>query len=101
MADPSDDAEYGMVRSFGIDSGELDGLRPAEIFVLGYELAQVDHEIESGSPIDRMIHAENADRIRRYLEKLGRTGVISWAANDVSEGWCRLVVRGEEKVRPA
>jgi len=35
--------QFSLMRFFKIDDGELDGLRPQECFVLGYELAQIDN----------------------------------------------------------
>lgn len=86
-------ADFGLVRSFGIDNGELDGLRPQEVFVLGYELAQVDAAMKAfriGSTW--LVHAENQQRIQAYADKLGRKVTFTWMENDVSESWLNLTI---------
>jgi hypothetical protein len=53
-------AEFGMVRSFDIDDGQLDGLRPQEIFVLGYELALVMQRTGAASRWSAAVRAVSA-----------------------------------------
>lgn len=85
-------ADFGLVRSFGIDNGELDGLRPKDCFVLGYELACVDMELKTGEAIRRPVHAENKDRIESELTKQGREWTLTWMEGDSSEAWMDLNV---------
>jgi hypothetical protein len=82
--------EFGLIRPFDIDDGQLDGLRPQECFVLGYELAQVDALLKDGSRFVCNFHAENKDRIEAYARKLGRECRFSWMQGDVSESWLTL-----------
>ncbi len=82
--------DFGLIRPFDIDDGELDDKTPQECFVLGYELALIDRLIEDGSAIDRMIHAENQDRIESALIKAGRQYAFVWPKDDVSEGWIQI-----------
>lgn len=85
--------EFGLIRSFGIDNGELDGLTPQEVFVLGYELAQVDYRIDQEpKAFSMLIHAENINRIFSKLKDAGRISKIRWQPNDISESWAMLEV---------
>ena len=93
-------ADFGLERSFAIDNGELDGLRPQEIFVLGYELSRVDDLLKSGANGSLLIHAENRGRIQDYADKLGRTVRFRWMENDVSESWLMVDVGLQSPVEP-
>lgn len=88
----SDDAEFGLIRVFDIDNGELDGLNPQECFALGYELAQIDGLLESGAAIHKPVHAENHDRIKSACEKTKRAFALTWMPGDSSESWMLLEV---------
>ena len=83
----TDKTEYGPVRPFGIDHGQLDGFRPNEIFVLGYELAQVDHLLSLSVGFGRPVHAANSDRIEAQCKRLGRSYSLTWMEHDLSESW--------------
>jgi len=88
------ESDFGCIRPFDIDDGQLDGMSLQEAFVLGYELANVDHAIASGEPIEGMlIHAANTQRIGNHIIKQGRSYDIKWMAQDVSESWATLTVR--------
>lgn len=89
-------ADFGLLRSFGIDNGELDGLRPNLIFVLGYECAMVDEELRTGKLIVRPIHAENRQRIEDECKRLGRICTMTWIVGDVSESWVQMVVNPKD-----
>jgi hypothetical protein len=86
------DAELRPIRPFDIDNGELDGLRPNEIFVLGYELAMVDARIQSGEIFNCPVHSDNVARIRAELDRQGRRYSIAWMEGDESESWSNLRV---------
>lgn len=90
-------AQFGLVKSFHIDHGELDGLRPQECFVLGYELALIDCLLERGCEISRPVHAENNMRIEESCQDAGREFLLAWLPGDASESWMQLDVRS----RPA
>jgi hypothetical protein len=85
-------SNFGLVRSFGIDSGELDDLRPQECFVLGYELALIDNLLKSDEPICRTVYAANAPRIEKSCADEGRPCRLTWQAVDPSETWMLLTV---------
>lgn len=85
-------AEFGLIRPFDIDNGELDGLRPQEIFVLGYELAQVDQKLSTGKAFEQTVHAENAARIRAQCVREWSEFSLTWMEGDVSETWMVLRV---------
>lgn len=91
-----DNADFGLVRSFGIDNGELDGFRPQECFVLGYELALfadlLDDERLLYCQIDRLAHIDNRERIERFCNKAGRACVCTYHPNDQSESWMTVTI---------
>lgn len=85
-------AEYGLIKSFNIDNGELDGLPASHVFVLGYELALIDALLDQPSPIQRPVHAENMERIKKSCSDANRPCRLTWAACDPSESWLWLTV---------
>jgi len=85
-------SEFGLIKSFGIDNGELDGLRPKDCFVLGYELAQIDHMLTTGKPIRQPVHADNRARIESSCRDAERSFTTAWLEGDVSESWMLLEV---------
>ncbi len=85
-------SEFGLVKSFQIDNGELDGLRPQDCFVLGYELAQVDQLLKGTTGIRQPVHADNRERIESACNDAGRPFQLAWLSGDVSESWLLLEV---------
>ena len=85
-------SNFGLVKSFDIDHGELDGLRPQECFVLGYELAEIDQLLKLGQAIERPVHAMNRARIETSCRDAGRRCSITWMPGDASETWQWLKV---------
>lgn len=85
-------SNFGLVRSFDIDDGELDGLTPQRCFVLGYELALIDGELSSPDQFQRTIHLENKERAGRACEKAGREHKFAFLHDDASENWVQLMV---------
>ena len=85
-------AEFGLKKSFGIDDGELDGLSSQQCFVLGYELAQIDHLLEGKSEIRKPVHADNRLRIEAACQDSGRAHRLTWLPGDKSETWLLLEV---------
>ncbi len=90
-------SEFGLIKSFQIDHGELDGLRPKDCFVLGYELALVDQLLKATSRIHQPVHAENRKRIESACEDAGRAYRLTWLPGDVSESWLLLEVAPAER----
>lgn len=85
--------EWGMIRSFGIDKGELRDLSQQDCFVLGYELAKFDRLLSSKrKTFDMLAHASNIDRMKAYAQRKGRTVKIAFAACDQSEDWITITV---------
>ena len=84
--------DFRLIKSFQIDNGELDGLRPQECFVLGYELAHIDELLKATSAIRRPIHADNQARIKSACDDAGRAYQLTWLPGDVSESWLLLEV---------
>ncbi len=89
-------SRFELVKSFQIDNGELDGLRPQDCFVLGYELAMIDHLLLEPAPILRPVHAENRARIEASCKDACRLCQFSWMSDDASERWLRLEVPAKE-----
>lgn len=87
-------ATWGCERPFGIDGDELEGLRPQECFVLGYELAMIDALIGEGKSFSKPVHAANQDRISAELDRRHREYRFEWMNDDVSESWVELSVVG-------
>ena len=85
-------AEFGLIKSFHIDDGELDGHSPQECFVLGYELAQIDQLLKATSGIHQPVHPANQARIESACEDAGRPCRLVWLPGDVSESWLLLEV---------
>lgn len=86
-------SDFGLIRSFGIDDGELEGLTPQQIFVLGYELAELDRLIDKCKyGFTKLFHAANVDRITTKLQQSGRGWEIRWMDSDQSEDWVMLSV---------
>lgn len=92
----SDDVEWGLVDSFGIDGNELDGLTPQECFVLGVEWQMTAAQADQPYAFSRPIHLENRDRIEALLKKRGREYRLNYMHGDVSESWLWLEVNGDE-----
>lgn len=84
--------EFGLIRPFDIDHGELDGMSPQEVFVLGYELAQIDHLIEEREPFVRLAHAANLGRIKSECDRHAANLIVTWPHDDSSESWVNIEV---------
>jgi len=85
-------ARFGLVKSFLIDDGQLDGRSPQECFVLGYELAQIDQLLKATGGIRQPVHADNRERIESACKDAGRPYRLTWLPGDVSESWLLLEV---------
>lgn len=85
-------SEFGLQKSFGIDSGELDDLTPQQCFVLGYELAQVDSLLSGDEAIRKPVNADNRERIESACRDSERPFRITWLPGDRSESWLLLEV---------
>lgn len=71
-------ADFGLIRSFNIDHGELDGLSQQQCFVLGYELGQIDELLKHYTSISRPVHAANRERIEKSCVDAGRAFRLRW-----------------------
>lgn len=85
-------SDFGLLKSFGIDNGELDGLTPQQCFVLGYELAQIDTLLAGNEEINKPFNADNRTRIESACRDSGRPFAIQWLPGDVSESWMQVRV---------
>ena len=92
-------ADFGLVKSFQIDNGELDGLRLQECFVLGYELAQIDTLLKTTSAIRKPVHANNHARIESACKNAERLYRLTWLPGDVSESWLLLEIAPMDQER--
>lgn len=86
-------AKYKCIESFGVDGGELDGLTPAECFVLGVEWQKVATLADGQAGFECPIHSANQDRVKAILGKRNREYKLTFMAGDVSESWMWLVVQ--------
>ena len=85
-------AHFGLLKSFDVDHGELDGMTPQECFVLGYELAQIDSILKQNTEIRQPVHACNQARIAKSCNDANRAFRLNWMRGDVSESWMLLEV---------
>lgn len=85
-------SNFGLIKSFEIDNGELDGLRLQDCFVLGYELAQIDELLKQPNAIVKPVHALNQNRIKKSCEDAERSFKLYWSPGDSSESWMMLEV---------
>lgn len=85
-------SNFGLIKSFGIDNGELDAMSAQECFVLGYELAQIDALLERGDEIHKPVHADNRSRIESACRDAGADFRLNWLPGDLSESWLLLEV---------
>lgn len=66
------DANYHMEFDFNIDDGQLDGLSPQQVFVLGVEFGRLYQDVtEVGEDVGTQVHVENLDRIERLARQEG------------------------------
>jgi hypothetical protein len=89
-------SNFKLKKSFGIDNGELDECSRQQCFVLGYELAQIDHLLESDAEIHKPVHAANRQRIEAACLDAKRTHQLTWLPGDLSESWLLLEVPRSE-----
>lgn len=91
MTDESD-RNFGLIRPFNVDDGELDGLTHAECFTLGYELALFDERLKTGERFEMLAHAANKHRIEAEAAKQCRLMASAFLPDDRSESWIELAV---------
>ena len=86
-------AEYKPTKVWESLEKDLDSLTVAESFILGYELATLDCNLNSiRGPFSQHIHAINAGRVEKACKDSGRTHRLSWMENDKTETWMWLDV---------
>lgn len=90
-------AGYGLVKSFDIDNGELDGLPPHQCFVLGYELALIDESLKMPGAIGKPVHSHNRSRIEKACRDSDRRFSLTYMHDDASEEWLWLAVEPMEE----
>ena len=70
--DQPDSHKWGMVDSFNIDRGELDGMDTQVIFTLGVEWQMVREMLSSPDSFKQVVHAANVPRLVSLARKYGR-----------------------------
>ena len=85
-------SEFGLIKSFDIDSGELDKLSREQSFVLGYELASIDHRLKLADGFEQIVHADNRERLAKACADENREHQLTWMHGDASESWMMLRV---------
>jgi len=76
--------------TFGIDDGELDGLKLNEAFVLGFEYCRVQ-EIIDQKPLEKIeitVHEHNVDRLRKMIARRHREVTVA----RMDHGWAGLTI---------
>lgn len=88
-------AKFGLIQSFEIDDGQLDGITPEKAFVLGIEWQTIYAAAKRRKPATLICRSENKNRIQSMLDKLNRPHRWIWSsADDPSESWLTLVLEG-------
>lgn len=88
------DANFGLVDSFDIDNGELDGFEKNVCFVLGCEWQNVISTVDLNKDraLNFTVHSANKDRLQAAMERRKRATVWVWPSDDRSEEWVYLEV---------
>ncbi len=86
--------DYELVTKFWIDTDGYSD-RDREMFVCGFEFADVLGAVEVAVDIDRPVHTENEDRIRMMLRSRGVSNYRLGPTDPPTEGWLRLQVPSE------
>lgn len=85
-------SQFGLIETFDIDDGQLEGHTPAGCFVLGYELARIsewaEHRPEAMAGL--LVHASNQSRVAAALTLRNRRFRWRWPHDDQSEQWVYL-----------
>lgn len=81
---------FGLVQSFDIDDGSLDGETRQQAFTLGVEWGRAWELARQPRPFTLSIHAENSARILAMLAQQGRRAKACPATN----GWVSVSVAG-------
>lgn len=84
----AEDREWGLVESFGIDDGELDGLLPHECFTLGVEWRLFYEQLLRGQAFEQTVHVRNRLRLRALCSRHARRCDVT----PVDDQWVTLVV---------
>lgn len=82
--------ESEMVFSFGIDHGELDGYTPQEIFVMGFQLGEIN-KLDPSSGHVLLYQTDNQDRVERMLKYKGFT----YEKNVLNDDWIQWLIKGK------
>lgn len=90
-------ANFGLIKSFDIDHGELDGRTRQQCFVLGYELAEIDCLLKQHDAIRKPVHSDNRERIEKSCVDSGRQFRLAWMPIDPSETWMMLEVEAVKR----
>jgi hypothetical protein len=85
-------SDFGLVESFHCDDDSLDGLTPAQIFVLGYQFCQVCELMDKHKEHwCGFIRVENMRRISLAAKHRGLSCVFHMYPGDKSESYVRAV----------
>jgi len=79
---------WGLVESFGVDDGELDGLTPAQCFTLGVEWERFYQRLMSDELFKMLINEHNHDRIQTLVKKHARR----YDLTNMGSGWYEVTV---------
>jgi hypothetical protein len=78
---------YKLIAKFDIDNGELDGIAPHEIFVLGveYHMVMTTESVKSSS-FEVTLHTHNVSRVVNYMTSKNRATRVMRS----QDGWAVL-----------
>ncbi len=84
-----------MQSSFDVDDGELYGIKPNKIFVLGFELGQIYSWAKSGFFMKEFyVHNENVERVMKCLEE----EQIDFGHELIDDTWTNFVLYRDEEL---
>ena len=84
----NNEGDWGIIESFGVDNGELDGLTPAQCFTLGVEWERFYRQLLSDEPFKMLVNAHNCDRIQELVKKHARKHNFE----NQGYGWWEIIV---------
>lgn len=88
-------ADFGLVEPFDVDDGQLDGIRPNEIFTMGVEFEMLRQRLLPGEENFRIyVNRKNSERLIALCERHDRfveCGPVEY------EDWQLLIVGGRRE----
>ena len=86
--------DHKLVFPFDVDNGSLGKVSPEEAFALGVEWAMFRARLENGQPFTDLFLANNAARLEKLAERLGRFSEARASAHGWTEVWVGTLTSG-------